>query len=222
MLTHFLVNLRAHPIETFLLIIASVITLISAVMFYSSYKQSQNEVLATTDQISEIPVTAEKMIYIEISGAIKKPDVYRVPSGTRLYELIDKAGGLSSEADSGYIARNYNMSKLVADQEKIYMPTKDDIANGIFIEPKERVLAYSEEEPSDEQINDQQSTGNDQDLTISLNISTQEELETLPGVGPVTANKIINGRPYSTVDELLSRKIVNSSTFEKIREFIKL
>ena len=213
MLSHFLGNLRIHPIETVMIIVASVITVISGVMFYSS--QPQKEVLATTDQVNKIPTPVEEKIYVEISGGIKKPDVYQVPAGSRLYELIDKAGGLSSEADDEYIARNYNLSKLVSDQEKIYIPTKTDIANGIFVEPKDRVLKYVEDDLSQNQ--DTQS-----DLTVSINSATQDELETLPGVGPVSANKIIDGRPYSTLEDLVSKKVVSSSVFEKIKELITL
>ena len=213
MLSHFLGNLRIHPIETVMIIVASVITVISGVMFYSS--QPQKEVLATTDQVNKIPTPVEEKIYVEISGGIKKPDVYQVPAGSRLYELIDKAGGLSSEADDEYIARNYNLSKLVSDQEKIYIPTKTDIANGIFVEPKDRVLKYVEDDLSQNQ--DTQS-----DLTVSINSATQDELETLPGVGPVSANKIIDGRPYSSIDELLSKKAISASVFEKIKELITL
>lgn len=215
MLPHFIANLRVHPIETVLIIVASVITVISAIMFYSSQTQPQKEVLSTTDQISNIPTPQEEVIYVEISGAIKTSDVYRVPVGTRLYELIDKAGGLSTEADDGYIARNFNMSKLVADQEKIYIPTKSDIVNGIFVEPKERILAYVDEEISENQV--KEST-----LAVSINDGTKDELEALPGVGPVSAQKIIDNRPYISIDELLSKKIVSSSTFEKIKESIKL
>ena len=184
-------------------------------MIYSSQLHPQKEVLATTDQINKTPTQTKEMIYVEISGGIKKPDVYQVPAGSRLYELIDKAGGLSSEADDEYIARNYNLSKLVSDQEKIYIPTKIDIANGIFVEPKDRVLKYVEDDLSQNQ--DTQS-----DLTVSINSATQDELETLPGVGPVSANKIIDGRPYSSIDELLSKKAISASVFEKIKELITL
>ena len=138
-----------------------------------------------------------------------------MPVGTRLYELITKGGGLSGEADDEYIARNYNLSKLVSDQEKIYIPTKSDIANGLFVEPARRELAYLEEDTSENP--DEQS-----DLTVSINTATQDELEALPGIGPVSANKIINGRPYTSLEELISKKIISSSTFEKIKELITL
>lgn len=66
-------------------------------------------------------------------------------------------------------------------------------------------------------LSDQKTAG---EFRISLNDATSVELETLPLVGPTTANKIIQGRPYTTIDELISRKIVTSRVFTAIREKI--
>jgi len=231
MMFHFLAKLRSHPIESILITTALLITVITGVIYFHSSEENNDEVLAVSDQSAatdkEVEDTVEEeMIYVEISGAVKKPDVYEVPDGTRLNELIEKSGGLSELADKDFISRNFNLSKLVFDQEKIYIPTVADIQNGLFVEPDDRVLTnldsqsqiIDDSSPSDSS----QTTTGQSDLTISINDATAEELETLPGVGPVTAQKISDGRPYTTVDELLSRKIVNSSTFEKIKEFIKL
>ena len=57
---------------------------------------------------------------------------------------------------------------------------------------------------------------------VSVNSASQSELESLPGIGPVTAGKIIDGRPYNQVEELLERKIVGKATFEKIKNLISL
>jgi len=57
---------------------------------------------------------------------------------------------------------------------------------------------------------------------VSINSGTQAELEELPGIGPVTAGKIIDNRPYGSVQELLERKIVGKTTFEKIKDLITL
>lgn len=57
---------------------------------------------------------------------------------------------------------------------------------------------------------------------ISINQASIEELDALPGIGPVTGQKIINNRPYQNFEELLTKKVVNKSTFEKIKDLIRL
>ena len=76
-------------------------------------------------------------------------------------------------------------------------------------------LEYLEEDSS-------QSPVEQSDLSVSINQATQDELEALPGVGPVSAQKIIDNRPYASIDELISKKVISSSTFEKIKELITL
>ena len=64
--------------------------------------------------------------------------------------------------------------------------------------------------------------GQSQNGLISINSGTQAELESLPGVGPVTAQKIISLRPYGSVEELLSKKAVSNSVYAKIKDLVSL
>ncbi len=57
---------------------------------------------------------------------------------------------------------------------------------------------------------------------VNINFSSQIELDSLPGVGPVTANKIISGRPYNTLDDLVNKKVIGASLFEKIKSRLTL
>ena len=63
-------------------------------------------------------------------------------------------------------------------------------------------------------------TGSIANSQININAASEQELDSLPGIGPIYAQKIINGRPYSSIDELLSKKIVGSKVFEEIKEKI--
>lgn len=146
----------------------------------------------------------ESKIFVDIAGAVEKPDVYEITSGARLKDVLIQAKGLSSAADREYVARNFNFARLVADQEKIYIPSRDEILEGYFLEPKASAQVLGQSISSNERIN--------------VNAAGSVELDKLPGVGPVTANKIITNRPYSSVDELLSKKAVGKSVFEKIKE----
>ena len=216
---------KLHPIEITLIFLASIITIWSTVLRLQNKDAKPAVLSAKAPLVTASSDPIKNTIFVEVSGAIIEPDVYEVSPGARLKDVIEMAGGLSARADSLYVARNYNLAKFVGDQEKIYIPYTWDIINGTFVEQK-RILEYLQplystdsstalsvvKEPSAQSVT----------LTISINDASKEELETLPGIGPVTAQKIIDNRPYSLLDELLSRKVINQSTFEKIKDHIQL
>jgi competence protein ComEA len=214
-----------HPVELVLIITSSITTATSYFLYVNKNSNfSNSDVLAANTHNTDI--TERKLsdsYFIDVSGAVLNPDLYEVTPGARLKDVIDLAGGLSSEADSFFVGRNFNMAKMLKDQEKIYIPFISDIVNGTFVE-ETRMLdylnpvdntAFSSTENLDNQIKNSEGL-------ISINSATSEELDTLPGIGPTTAQKIIDNRPYSSVDELLSKKVVKSNVFGNIKEFITL
>lgn len=135
-------------------------------------------------------------VTVDVSGAVNKPGVYTLPADARINEAIKEAGGLSSEADHLSVAKTINFAKPLADGEKIYIP--------VFSETGDSEVLAAE-------------TGK-----ISINNATGTELDSLPGIGPVTTEKIIEGRPYSQLEDLLTKKVVGQSLFEKISDLISL
>lgn len=135
-------------------------------------------------------------IVVDVGGAVNNPGVYTLGSDSRVNDAVAAAGGLSAEADSSRV----NLAGKISDGQKVYVPAK-----------QEQVRS-----DKGEVISQQNSS------LISINSATEGELDTLPGVGPVTAGKIIAGRPYSNIDELLSKKAVSKSVFEKIKERITI
>jgi len=225
---------KLHPIEITLIFMASIITVISLVLQVKSNTHSAEVLSAristnkSPEESSLQPTTSFQpptSIFVEVSGAILEPDVYEVSPGARLKDVIERAGGLSARADVLYVARNYNLAKFVGDQEKIYIPYTWDIINGTFIEQK-RILEYLQPlystNSSTALSTVKEPAPQSSLLTISINESSKEELETLSGVGPVTAQKIIDNRPYLTLDELMSKKVINNTAFEKIKNNIDL
>ena len=153
---------------------------------------------------------------VEVGGAVKKAGVYAFAPGTRLQEAIQKADGLSDEADFGFFARNFNLARFLTDQEKIYVPSQQEMVNDVFSSRKillDYTLPQTIINMSHETIT--------QDI-ISINTSTQEELDALPGIGVATASKIIQGRPYATLDELVTKKAINKNMFEQVKGLISL
>lgn len=132
-------------------------------------------------------------VVVHVDGAVMSPGVYKLSSGARINDAIAAAGGLRAEADQTRI----NLAAKVADGQKIYVQSQ----NSKFKSQNDGGEASAS-------------------LLVNINTAAESELDKLPGVGPVTAGKIVASRPYSTPEELKTRKVVSASVFEKIREMI--
>lgn len=135
-------------------------------------------------------------IVVDIEGAVVSPGVYKLSADSRYLDGLAAAGGMTEAADREWVEKNINLAKKATDGLKIYIPRVG-----------EEVLAQS------------QATGQIGPV-LNINTATLSDLESLPGIGPVTGQKIIDGRPYSQIGELLDRKILGQSTFDKIKDKI--
>ncbi len=142
-------------------------------------------------------------IKADISGAVVKPGVYSLDSEARVQDLLVVAGGLAENADRDWVDKFVNLAARVVDGSKLYIPEVGEYQQ----QSEATVLSAQEEKPP---------------RFININLATANELETLPGVGEVTATKIIDNRPYGSIEELLEKKIVNKSTFAKIKDKISV
>ncbi len=208
--TNFLVTFKKNIVEFILIISATSISCFVFILYYQD-THSQPEVLSNGG-ISNSELPKGETYSIDISGAVVKPNVYEVTPGARMKDVIDLAGGFSKEANTAYVARHFNLAKTVADQEKIYIPTKEDTLQEDFSIHSQTIESTANISPTLEENT----------TRISINIATEEELDILPGIGPTTAKKIIENRPYTAVEELLSKKVTSQSTFNKIKDMVKL
>ena len=206
---------KKYLLEIVLLTVALVITFVALVLYAKNSQENTDQEITTNNQPEQ---TLSEKIFIDVSGAVKKPNLYQISFEARLKDVIDRAGGLSDEADTVFFNRNFNLARIVTDQEKIYVPSIVEINNGVFVQ-NQRTLDYTT--PTSMGIASNAPTKDNNQL-INLNSATVEELDQLPGVGQVTANKIITNRPYSTLEELLTKKVVNKNVFEKIKGLIAL
>lgn len=202
-------KIKKYLIEIVILTIALIIAVISLTIFLKSQEDSSSSIIfqKTENQSST-------KIYVDVSGSVNKPDLYEATNNTRLKELIQKAGGLSDNADKDFFNRNFNLARIVVDQEKIYIPSVWEVQNGYFTEnPQTLNYLYP-------LVNNQKSLTNDS--LININSASIEELDALPGIGKITAQKIIDNRPFKALEELIDKKIVNKSVFENIKNLITL
>ncbi|MDO8610416.1 MAG: helix-hairpin-helix domain-containing protein [bacterium] len=160
-------------------------------------------------------------ILVEIAGAINKPNVYELTYGSRIIDIIKMSGGLSSDASTEYFNRNFNLARLLSDQEKIYVPSQTEISSNVFIE-NQRTLDYSSPAVVPLSGTKEVPPTTSNTTKTNINLATLDELDLLPGIGVVTAQKIVQGRPYQSIDDLLTKKIVKTNIFENIKELIML
>ncbi|MEX2548566.1 MAG: ComEA family DNA-binding protein [Chloroflexota bacterium] len=149
--------------------------------------------------------TIEPEIVVDVEGAVVRPGLHRLPSGSRVGDAIAIAGGYSPQIDIDAAATRLNLAEALVDGAKVHVPARG-----------EATLATPPREAS---VGDATGPGG----LIDINTATAEQLDTLPGIGPVTAAKVIAAReqaPFASVDELLSREVVGASTFEKIRSLV--
>jgi len=139
-------------------------------------------------------------IVVEVVGAVQKPGVYELTSDARVEDALIAAGGVSAEADRAWMEKTLNRAARLVDGQKIYIPEVEE----------------SRQEGS---VGGYQSVSSDRgSVGVNVNTASQKELEGLWGIGPVYAQNIIEQRPYSTVEELLTRKILKRNVYERNKD----
>lgn len=156
---------------------------------------------------SDSAKTNAQNIIVDVEGAVVKPGIYSLNQGSRVQDALILALGLSEKADRNWVEKNLNLAAKLSDGTKIYIPRLGETQNGTT------------------NVVQGVSSGTDvvgSNALINVNNASVAELDTLPGVGPATAQKIIGNRPYATVDELLSKKSVNSKVFSQIKDKVSV
>lgn len=147
-------------------------------------------------------VNTEKLLSVDVSGAVKNPGVYQLKGEPRIRDAILAAGGFAETANTEYISKYLNMAQKLSDGTKVFVPAVGEIGIG---GGNAGIVA-----------------GANVEAKVNINTATQAEIEALPGIGPVTAGKIISGRQYSAIEDLLNKKIVSKAVFEKIKDSVTL
>ncbi|MGL5067918.1 MAG: helix-hairpin-helix domain-containing protein [Sarcina sp.] len=162
-----------------------------------------------TENSSAKNIEEKKIIVVEIKGEVKSPNVYSLSEGNRVNELIEKAGGLTQEADID----NINRASLVSDGQCI-------IIGNINNTDEEKI----------EMVNSQVTSGGEkgaktsinEDDVVNINSATLEQLQTLTGIGGGKASAIIEYREssggFKTVEDLTKVSGIGDKTLEKIRD----
>jgi competence protein ComEA len=152
--------------------------------------------------------TATGMLVVEIVGAVDHPGVYSLAVGARIGDLVTAAGGYGPRVDTGRAGRELNLAAPLHDGEQIRVPSRDDASTPA---------------PAANGSGRPVGAGGAGGGPIDLNRATADELDTLPGIGPATAAKILAARKeqaFASVDDLRSRKLVGEKTFANLKDLV--
>ena len=157
--------------------------------------------------------TAQPEIVVHVMGAVKSPGVYHLSTDARVHEAIQKAGGKTDQAD----LHSLNLAAKMRDGEQIYVPEirqTPDVG---------QTIPTSSSSAAPPQPSVRRSASSD-GSRININTATFQELQTVRGIGPTMAQRIIEYRQtsgrFATVDDLTNVKGVGEKTLEKIRDSI--
>jgi competence protein ComEA len=143
------------------------------------------------------------LIVVHLSGEVISPGVYQLPVGARIDDAVRAAGGVTPVGD----VHRLNLAARLADGQHVVVPRKAELS---LASPVESASAV----------------GSPVAIRVNINTATVAELDGLPGVGPVTAQRIVAYRqqngPFTSIEQLRDAKLVNQPTFEKIRDRVEI
>lgn len=188
-----------------LIIISLIILVLTLSLFnfikkevFSKDKGEDNMVENIIDETDVEEDTYPKEIVVHISGQVHNPGVVKLEPGARVIDAVNAAGGLKNDADLDKI----NLAKKLQDEDKIYIPKiGEDIS--------ENISYFQNPAGGSNKIN--------------INTCTKEELMSLPGIGEVLADRIIQYRektPFKKVEDLMNVSGIGEKKFESIKDMI--
>ena len=162
-------------------------------------KDSSSEKEIKKEEKDESP--EQDLITVDVKGAVKSPGIYDLPVGSRVHDAVQKAGGLTEEADS----KSLNLAQKVSDEALVYVPTKG-------------------EEAVSQQTASGTTSSTSKDKKVNLNKASLEELKQVKGLGGKRAQDIIDHREangkFKSVDELKKVSGIGAKTIEKLKDYV--
>ena len=155
---------------------------------------------STEKEEKEEPVEKD-LITVDVKGAVKAPGIYDLPVGSRVNDAVQKAGGLTEQADS----KSLNLAQKVSDEALVYVPTKG-------------------EEAASQQTGSGVASSTSKEKKVNLNKASLEELKQVKGLGGKRAQDIIDHREangkFKSVDELRKVSGIGAKTIEKLKDYV--
>lgn len=202
-----------------------IIIIIASLLYYIYAKDEEEELIpydrelenVTNDEINNKEETEEKVItkiMVHVSGSVNKEGIIELDENSRIADAIEMAGGLKEDADISKI----NLAYILEDGMKVHIPSKNDTE---VIE--DNTSSYIESKSIEDKS---KSTESKTTSIVNINTASQSQLETLPGIGPSTALKIINYRnengKFKTIEDIKNVSGIGESKFNNIKNLISV
>ena len=175
-----------------------------------------NNINDVTLNTNEIEVKEEKnneeKVVVHVIGEVNNPGVVTLPEGSRIIDAINKAGGKTEEADLSKI----NLAFIVEDGTQIYIPRINENLNEVNLISDGAGIGVI--------INDSNLEENELEVKVNINTANKEKLETLPGIGETTAQKIIDYREangkFKTIEDIKNVSGIGEAKYESLKDKI--
>lgn len=200
----FLARLRPHALPLIVGGAGLICVLVGIALVVISSGKEQGIIFDSSDQEASTVATGSAALLVDVSGAVVRPNVYKLSANARVQDALIAAGGLDGQADREWVSKNINLANKLSDGAKLYIPARMQNAQSSMQNDN---LGVADAHESN---------------LININTASLSELDRLPGVGPVTAEKIINNRPYSDSNELLSKKVLSQKVFDQVKNSIRV
>lgn len=205
-----------------LIILISIIAIAVGYYTYKNEKESQNFIeeqnLEIEENKQEESSKETEKIIVHVSGAVQNEGVIELEENSRIADAIEKAGGFREDA----YTKDINLAYKLEDGMKIYIPTMEEKEN-----EKTNVIVESNIETENNNSSySNASDGKNTNSKVNINTASKEELDTLPGIGPSTAEKIINYRKengkFKSIEGIKDVSGIGDSKYENIKDMIEI
>lgn len=165
----------------------------------------------------ETKTKESSVIFVYVCGAVQDPGVYEIPSDSRLYEVINKAGGLLPDAAKESI----NQARILEDAEQIYIPTEAEVEKQ---KSNNEAVDFWQFQQESSNLYMSDNIEESEEEKVNINTASKEELMTLKGIGATRAESILSYRKsnggFESIEELMEVEGIKEGVFDKIKDSI--
>ncbi len=178
----------------------------------NSTSGQSSSLTSETEQVNNL-----HLIYVHICGAVQKPAVYSLPEGSRVYDAIAKAGGMTETAADDYV----NQARFLSDGERVYIPEKEELNT---LSASQYAAGQPLNSVGGNQGGNGIQTGSQEKIPVNINTAGISELTTLPGIGESRAESIIAYREkhgyFARIEDIMKISGIKGAAYEKIKDRI--